>query len=52
MLRGFWYPALRSNEVRGRGLVKSLRLEIQLVLGRDAAGKPHARHKLAGEGAD
>jgi phenylpropionate dioxygenase-like ring-hydroxylating dioxygenase large terminal subunit len=42
LLWGFWYPALRSSELRGRGLAKSVRLEIPLVIGRDAAGKPFA----------
>ena len=39
LLWGFWYPALRSEELRGRALVTSTRLEVPLVLGRDAAGK-------------
>ena len=39
LLWGFWYPALRSDELRGRALVTSTRMEIPLVLGRDAAGK-------------
>src|SRR5215469_11411808 len=38
-LWGFWYPALRSSELRGRSLTKSTRMEVPLVLGRDAAGK-------------
>ncbi len=38
-LWGFWYPALRSDEIRGRALATSTRLEVPLVLGRDAAGK-------------
>jgi phenylpropionate dioxygenase-like ring-hydroxylating dioxygenase large terminal subunit len=41
-LWGFWYPVLRSNQIRGRRLATSTRLEIPLVLGRDAAGKPFA----------
>jgi phenylpropionate dioxygenase-like ring-hydroxylating dioxygenase large terminal subunit len=41
-LWGFWYPVLRSNRIRGRKLVTSTRLEVPLVLGRDAAGKPFA----------
>ncbi len=41
-LWGFWYPALRSRELRGRGLVTSTRLEVPLVLGRDTEGKPFA----------
>ena len=42
MLRGFWYPALRSNRVSGRQLAKAMLLEIPLVVGRDRAGKPFA----------
>ena len=42
MLWGFWYPALRSNEVRGRGLRRAMLLDVPLVIGRDAAGKPFA----------
>ena len=42
LLWGFWYPALRSEELRGRSLVTSMRLEVPLVLGRDAAGKAFA----------
>jgi phenylpropionate dioxygenase-like ring-hydroxylating dioxygenase large terminal subunit len=41
-LWGFWYPVLRSNRIRGRKLVTSTRLEVPLVLGRDAAGKAFA----------
>lgn len=41
-LWGFWYPALRSNELHGRALVTSTRMEIPLVLGRDADGKAFA----------
>jgi phenylpropionate dioxygenase-like ring-hydroxylating dioxygenase large terminal subunit len=39
-LWGFWYPALRSSEIRGRQLVRATLLEVPLVLGRDDAGKP------------
>jgi phenylpropionate dioxygenase-like ring-hydroxylating dioxygenase large terminal subunit len=42
MLWGFWYPALRSEEVRGRSLVGAMVLDVPLVLGRDARGKPFA----------
>ena len=42
MLWGFWYPALRSAELRGRKLARATLLEVPLVLGRDAAGKPFA----------
>jgi len=39
---GFWYPALRSEQLHGRKLVRATLLEVPLVLGRDAAGKPFA----------
>src|SRR3984957_12737837 len=42
MLWGFWYPALPSERVRGRGLERAMLLEVPLVIGRDAAGKPFA----------
>jgi phenylpropionate dioxygenase-like ring-hydroxylating dioxygenase large terminal subunit len=42
MLWGFWYPALRSEQVHGRRLHRSMLLEVPLVLGRDSAGKPFA----------
>ena len=42
LLWGFWYPALRSKELRGRALVTSTRMDVPLVLGRDAAGKAFA----------
>ncbi len=42
MLWGFWYPALRSEQVRGGKLDRATLLEVPLVLGRDAAGKPFA----------
>jgi len=42
MLWGFWYPALRSEEVRGRRLVRAMLLDVPLVLGRDSQGKPFA----------
>ncbi len=38
----FWYPAARSVEVRGRGLVKAMLLEVPLVLGRTDEGKAFA----------
>jgi phenylpropionate dioxygenase-like ring-hydroxylating dioxygenase large terminal subunit len=41
-LWGFWYPALASGRVRGRKLERAQLLEVPLVLGRDAAGKPFA----------
>jgi phenylpropionate dioxygenase-like ring-hydroxylating dioxygenase large terminal subunit len=42
MLWGFWYPALRGEQVRGRKLVRAMLLDVPLVLGRDFAGKPFA----------
>lgn len=42
MLRGFWYPALRSAEVRGRRLRAATLLGIPLVVGRDARGRAFA----------
>ncbi|MGH9492155.1 MAG: Rieske 2Fe-2S domain-containing protein [Terriglobales bacterium] len=42
MLLGFWYPALRSEQVRGRKLEQALLLGVSLVLGRDAQGRPFA----------
>src|SRR5437016_2496920 len=38
----FWYPAARSAEIRGRGLVKAMLLEVPLVLGRTDEGKAFA----------
>ena len=38
MLLGFWYPALRSAQLRGRELQAAILLGIPLVLGRDAQG--------------
>ena len=42
MMWRFWYPALRSKQVRGRKLVRAMLLDVPLVLGRDAAGKAFA----------
>jgi phenylpropionate dioxygenase-like ring-hydroxylating dioxygenase large terminal subunit len=42
MLWGFWYPALRSDQVRGRKLQRAMLLEVPLVIGRDTAGKAFA----------
>lgn len=42
MLHGFWYRALPSDRLRRRKLTKIMLLEIPMVLGRDAAGKPFA----------
>ncbi len=41
-LWGFWYPALRSEQLSGRKLVRATLLEVPLVLGRDAEGRPFA----------
>src|SRR5947207_6555597 len=38
----FWYPAARSVEIRRRGLVKAMLLEVPLVLGRTDEGKAFA----------
>ena len=38
----FWYPAVRSNEVSGKRLVKAMLLEVPLVLGRTSDGKAFA----------
>jgi phenylpropionate dioxygenase-like ring-hydroxylating dioxygenase large terminal subunit len=35
----FWYPALRSTEIRGHKLATAVLLEVPLVLGRTAHGK-------------
>ena len=42
MLWGFWYPALRSRQIRGRQLATATLLELPLVLGRDAQGRAFA----------
>ncbi len=42
MLRGFWYPALRSDRIRGRGLRSAMLLGIPLVIGRDDRGASFA----------
>ncbi len=42
MLWGFWYPVLRSVQLRGRKLERAALLEVPLLLGRDSAGKPFA----------
>ena len=41
-LYGFWYPALRSNRVRGNKLAKAMVLGMPLVLGRKKDGQPFA----------
>jgi phenylpropionate dioxygenase-like ring-hydroxylating dioxygenase large terminal subunit len=38
----FWYPALRSNQIRGNKLATAMLLEVPLVLGRTADGKAFA----------
>jgi phenylpropionate dioxygenase-like ring-hydroxylating dioxygenase large terminal subunit len=38
----FWYPALRSTDIRGRRLVTVMLLEVPLVLGRTADGQAFA----------
>jgi phenylpropionate dioxygenase-like ring-hydroxylating dioxygenase large terminal subunit len=38
----FWYPALRSTEVRGNRLATAMLLEVPLVLGRNSEGKAFA----------
>jgi phenylpropionate dioxygenase-like ring-hydroxylating dioxygenase large terminal subunit len=38
----FWYPAVRSAEIRGQKLVKAMLLEVPLVLGRTTEGKAFA----------
>jgi nitrite reductase/ring-hydroxylating ferredoxin subunit len=42
MLWDFWYPALRSHQVRGRDLRRAMLLDVPLVIGRDARNKPFA----------
>jgi phenylpropionate dioxygenase-like ring-hydroxylating dioxygenase large terminal subunit len=41
LLWSFWYPAVRSEEIRGHASATSTRLDVPLVLGRDA-GKAFA----------
>ena len=38
----FWYPATRSVAIRGNSLATAMLLEVPLVLGRTAEGKPFA----------
>ena len=38
----FWYPAVRSSEIRGRKLVTAMLLEVPLVLGRTDDGRAFA----------
>jgi phenylpropionate dioxygenase-like ring-hydroxylating dioxygenase large terminal subunit len=42
ILWGFWYPILRSEDLRGRELVTTTRLEVPLVVGRDGTGRVFA----------
>jgi len=42
MLWEFWYPALRSDQLGPRKLRRTMLLDVPLVLGRDASGKPFA----------
>src|ERR1700682_5022610 len=42
MLWDFWYPAVPSAEIRGRGLATAMLLEVPLVLGRDGQGRAFA----------
>lgn len=38
----FWYPAIRSSEIRGKQLATAMLLEVPLVLGRTPEGKTFA----------
>jgi phenylpropionate dioxygenase-like ring-hydroxylating dioxygenase large terminal subunit len=42
MLWEFWYPALRSAQLRGKRLERATLLDVPLVLGHDASGKAFA----------
>lgn len=42
MLWGFWYPAARSDRLRGGRLIRTILLGVPLVIGRDRAGRPFA----------
>jgi len=42
MLLGFWYPAFRSAQLRGRKLRTAMLLGVPLVIGRDAQGQTFA----------
>jgi phenylpropionate dioxygenase-like ring-hydroxylating dioxygenase large terminal subunit len=41
-LYGFWYPAVRSDKVRGQKLTTAVLLGVPLVLGRKKSGQPFA----------
>ncbi len=45
-LWGFWYPALRSRQIRGHKLTTAVLLEVPLVLGRDREGRAFALRDL------
>jgi phenylpropionate dioxygenase-like ring-hydroxylating dioxygenase large terminal subunit len=38
----FWYPAMRSSELRGTKLHRVMLLDVPLCIGRDSGGKPFA----------
>src|SRR5258706_14106107 len=40
----FWYPALRSEQIRGKKLATARLLEVPLVLGRTSDGRSFAMH--------
>ena len=42
LLRGFWYPALRSAEISGRNLRTAMLLGVPLVIGRNGQGQAFA----------
>jgi phenylpropionate dioxygenase-like ring-hydroxylating dioxygenase large terminal subunit len=42
MLTGFWYPALRSSEIKGKALRSTMLLGVPLVVGREANGRAFA----------
>jgi phenylpropionate dioxygenase-like ring-hydroxylating dioxygenase large terminal subunit len=42
MLWGFWYPALRSDQLSAKKLRRATLLGVPLALGRDTSGKPFA----------
>jgi phenylpropionate dioxygenase-like ring-hydroxylating dioxygenase large terminal subunit len=42
----FWYPALRSAEIKGQKLATTMLLEVPLVLGRTSEGKAFAMRDL------
>ena len=42
LLRGFWYPALRSDQVHGNSMQASMLLGVPMVVGRDVHGKAFA----------